>query len=254
MSQKFEELVEIMTKLRAEDGCPWDKQQTHQTLRQYLLEETYEVLESIDQNDLPALKEELGDLLLQVVFHAQIANETNKFDINDVIESIRTKLINRHPNVFGDVIIKTAEEQTINWEKLKKKEGRTSIIEGVPNELPALLKAHRIQAKASTVGFDWTEIKDVWGKVHEELNELKEATSQKNQKHIEEEFGDLLFSLVNLSRFLKVNPEDSLRLTINKFSNRFKKVEKELKKRGKTPHDSTLEEMDAIWDQVKKEE
>ena len=254
MAHKFEELIEIMAKLRAKDGCPWDKKQTHQTLRQYLLEETYEVLESIDQNDLPALKEELGDLLLQVVFHAQIANETNQFDINDVVESIRKKLINRHPNVFGNVVIKTAEEQTVNWEKLKKKEGRTSIIEGVPKELPALLKAHRIQAKASTVGFDWTEIESVWEKVHEELNELKDATSQKNQKNIEEEFGDLLFSLVNLSRFLKVNPEDSLRLTINKFSNRFKKVENELKNRGKSPHDSTLAEMDEIWDQVKKED
>lgn len=254
MLHKFDELVEIMEKLRGENGCPWDKKQTHQTLRQYLLEETYEVLESIDQDDLPALKEELGDLLLQIVFHAQIAREANQFDIDDVIKSIRDKLIYRHPNVFGDVEIKTAEEQTINWEKLKKKEGRTSVIAGVPDELPSLLKAHRIQAKAATVGFDWTEIADVWKKVHEELDELKEAAALKDKKKIEEEFGDLLFSLVNLSRFLKVNPEDSLRQTIAKFSRRFKRVESELKKQGTSPHDSTLAEMDEIWDRIKRED
>jgi len=252
-NQPFIQLVEIMKKLRGKDGCPWDKIQTHQSLRQFLLEETYEVLESIDQNNLPALKEELGDLLLQVVFHAQIANETDQFDINDIINNINKKLIYRHPNVFGDAVIKTAEEQTINWERLKKDEGRESIIEGVPKNLPSLLRAHRIQSKAATVGFDWSEIKDVWEKVDEEFSELKEAISQKNQAKIEEEFGDLLFSLVNLSRFLKVNPEDSLRLTIEKFITRFQKVEKELKNRGKSPEESTLQEMDEIWEKAKRE-
>jgi len=252
-NQPFTELVEIMEKLRRQDGCPWDKEQTHQSLRQFLLEETYEVLESIDQNDLLALKEELGDLLLQVVFHAQIASETDQFNIIDVINSINDKLISRHPNVFGDTVIKTAEEQTINWERLKKDEGRESIIEGVPKNLPSLLRAHRIQSKAATVGFDWSDINDVWEKVNEEFSELKEAISQKNQIKIEEEFGDLLFSLVNISRFLKVNPEDSLRLTIEKFIQRFQKIEKELKNRGKSPEESTLEEMDEIWEKAKKD-
>lgn len=249
----FEELTGIMEKLRGEGGCPWDRKQTHQSLRQYLLEEAYEVLETLDRNDMNALKEELGDLLLQVVFHAQIASENDEFDINDVIDSINKKLIFRHPNVFGDVVIKTAEEQTVNWEKLKKEEGRESTISGVPRELPALLRAHRIQAKAATVGFDWSEIKDVWEKVDEEMEELREATRLKDQQKIDEEMGDLLFSLVNLSRFLHTNPEDALRQTIEKFNDRFQKVEAELKKRGKTPDEATLREMDEIWEEIKKE-
>ncbi len=249
----FEKLIGIMEKLRSDGGCPWDRKQTHRSLRQYLLEETYEVLETLDKNDVSALKEELGDLLLQVVFHAQIASENHEFDINDVMNSINKKLIFRHPNVFGDVEIKTAEEQTVNWEKLKKKEGRGSTISGVPKELPALLRAHRIQAKVATVGFDWSEIKDVWAKVDEEMAELKEATQLKDQQKIDEEMGDLLFSLVNLSRFLHTNPEDALRQTIEKFNDRFQKVETELKKRGKNPDESTLKEMDEIWEDIKKE-
>lgn len=249
----FQELKNIMLKLRGDNGCPWDRKQTHQSLRQFLLEETYEVIEAIDKNDLPSLKEELGDLLLQIVFHAQIAEENDQFDINDVINGINKKLINRHPNVYGESIIETAEQQTINWERLKKDEGRESTIGGIPNLLPALLKAYRMQSKAATVGFDWPDINPVWQKVDEEMAELKEAISEKNQPNIEEEFGDLLFSLVNLSRFLRVNPEDALRQTIEKFKYRFEKIEKELKKRGKSPEESSLEEMDLIWDRIKKE-
>ena len=252
--KEFEELVSIMNRLRQPDGCPWDREQTHKSLRQYLLEETYEVLETLDNEDFPALKEELGDLLLQVVFHAQLAKEEGYFTIEDVVQGISDKLIRRHPNVFGDVVIETAEEQTKNWELLKKKEGRSSAIQGVPKELSALLRAWRIQQKAAQVGFDWDSISDVWAKVDEECTELKEAVETANTDKIEDEFGDVLFALVNLSRFLKINPEDALRRTIGKFSTRFQKVEKELKSRGKSPEESTLKEMDDIWNAIKKEE
>ncbi len=250
----FRELIQIMRKLRGENGCPWDRKQTHQSLRQYLLEETYETLECLDRNDLPCLKEELGDLLLQIVFHAQIASEEGAFDIDDVIRTLNKKLIYRHPNVLGDAVIHTAEEQSRNWELLKREEGRDSLLSGIPRHLPALLRAYRIQSKAATVGFDWDNVRDVWKKVEEEMAELKEAVDQNNAETIEQEFGDLLFSLVNLARFYKVNPEDALRLTIEKFIQRFQKIEKELSRRGKGPENSSLEEMDEIWNQVKKEE
>ncbi|GBE27314.1 MAG TPA: nucleoside triphosphate pyrophosphohydrolase [Bacteroidetes bacterium] len=250
----FDRLVSIMNRLRQPDGCPWDQEQTHRSLRRYLLEETYEVLETLDNEDFSELKEELGDLLLQVVFHAQLAKEEGVFTIEDVIEGINAKLIRRHPNVFGDAVIDTAEEQTRNWELLKKEEGRSSAIQGVPKELPALLRAWRIQQKAAQVGFDWDDIADVWAKVEEELNELKEASQSGNPDEIEAEFGDVLFALVNLSRFLKLNPEDALRRTIRKFRTRFQKVEQELKSRGKSPEDSNLKEMDEIWNLIKKNE
>ncbi len=255
MAQKeFDRLVSIMERLRQPDGCPWDRKQTHQSLRQYLLEETYEVLEALDEEDFPALKEELGDLLLQIVFHAQLAKEEGKFSIEDVVNAISDKLVRRHPNVFGDVVINTAEEQSKNWELLKKKEGRTSAIEGVPKELSALLRAWRIQQKAAQVGFDWDNTADVWAKVEEELAELREAVGSGSRDKIEDEFGDVLFALVNLSRFLKINPEDALRRTVNKFIRRFQQVESTLKERGKSPEDSNLEEMDAIWNEIKKKE
>ena len=249
----FRELVDIMQTLRGDSGCAWDKKQTHTSLRQYLLEETYEVLETIDQNDLVALKNELGDILLQVVFHAQIASENDNFDIDDVIAAISKKLIDRHPNVFGDQIIKTAEEQVGNWERLKRQEGRDSAISGVPRELPALQRALRIQQKASHVGFDWSSVENVWDKVHEEITELQEAAASGDQSKIEEELGDVLFSVANLSRFLKVNPEDALRATIEKFIYRFQRVEEEIKARGKNLEDCTLEEMDEVWDEVKRD-
>ena len=255
MAQKeFDRLVSIMERLRQPDGCPWDRKQTHQSLRQYLLEETYEVLEALDEEDFQALKEELGDLLLQIVFHAQLAKEEGKFSIEDVVNAISDKLVRRHPNVFGDVVINTAEEQSKNWELLKKKEGRTSAIEGVPKELSALLRAWRIQQKAAQVGFDWDNTADVWAKVEEELAELREAVASGSRDKIEDEFGDVLFALVNLSRFLKINPEDALRRTVNKFIRRFQQVESTLKERGKSPEDSNLEEMDAIWNEIKKKE
>ena len=250
----FRELVEIMQTLRGESGCPWDRKQTHKSLRQYLLEETYEVLECIDQNDMEALRQELGDLLLQVVFHGQIASENQDFDIDGIIRAISEKLIARHPNVFGEQVIETAEEQVHNWERLKRLEGRDSVIDGVPKQLPSLLRAHRIQQKASHAGFDWPVVDDVWKKLLEEIEELQQVASGADRHRIEEEFGDVLFSLVNLSRFLKVNPEDALRATIEKFNRRFQKVEERIKAKGKRLEQCSLEEMDAIWEAVKEEE
>ena len=254
IKNEFLTLVEIMEKLRGEKGCPWDREQTYRSLRQYLLEETYEVLELIDEGRYNELKNELGDLLLQVIFQSQIAAEEQRFTIIDVLKNINQKLIHRHPNVFGDTEIRTAEEQTVNWERMKNKENSDrSIIDGVPGQLPALLRAHRIQAKAATVGFDWDDAEGVWNKVEEELEELKQAVIQKDQKKIEEEFGDLLFSLVNLSRFLKVNPEDALRMAVEKFSRRFRELEARIKRQNQSIHEMTLEEMDAVWEKVKKD-
>jgi tetrapyrrole methylase family protein / MazG family protein len=254
IKNSFAKLVEIMAELRSERGCPWDKEQTYESLRQYLLEETFEVLELIDEACYDELKNELGDLLLQVIFQSQIAKEEGRFDIQDVVDNINKKLIYRHPNVFGDTIINTAEEQTVNWEKMKKKENSDrSVIAGVPKQLPALLRAHRIQQKAATVGFDWKNTLPVFEKVEEELNELKQAIKNKNTKEIEEEIGDLLFTIVNLSRFIHVNPEDSLRLSINKFVDRFKKMEKKIKETNQTFEGMSLKEMDKIWDEIKDE-
>jgi len=254
IKDEFLTLVEIMEKLRGEKGCPWDREQTYRSLRQYLLEETYEVLELIDEGRYNELKNELGDLLLQVIFQSQIAAEEQRFTIIDVLKNINQKLIHRHPNVFGDTEIRTAEEQPVNWERMKNKENSDrSIIDGVPGQLPALLRAHRIQAKAATVGFDWDDADGVWNKVEEELEELKQAVIQKDQKKIEEEFGDLLFTLVNLSRFLKVNPEDALRMSVEKFSRRFRELEARIKRQNQSIHEMTLEEMDAVWEKVKKD-
>lgn len=254
IGEKFEKLVHIMTELRSDNGCPWDKEQTHVTLTQYLLEEAYEVLESIDENNDTALKEELGDLLLQVVFHAQIASEKNTFDIAKVIDAITDKLVRRHPNVFGDVKIKTAEERSINWEKLKKQEGKESILDGVPKALSALLRAKRLQQKASTVGFDWPVEEPVWQKILEEIDELKIAHQKESKERVEEEFGDLLFSLVNISRFLKINPEDALRKTSEKFITRFKNMEREFTLKGEEISEATLEELDVAWEKQKENE
>ena len=251
----FEELVAIMARLRAEDGCPWDREQTHKSLRQHLLEEAYEVIEAIDLDDYEHLKSELGDLLLQVVFHAQMASEENRFAIGDVIESINEKLIRRHPHVFGDEKIETAAEQVVAWEKSKlTKEGKKSAIDGVPKQLPALLRAYRMQGKAAAVGFDWPTIDPVWKKFDEEVDELKEAITRGDKSHIEEELGDLLFTIVNISRFLKANPEDALRGTIEKFERRFKQVEAAISAQGRSIADASLEEMDEIWDAVKAHE
>jgi len=253
IGQNFEKLVNIMSKLRDKDGCPWDREQTHESLKPYLLEEAYEVLEALDHESDDELREELGDLLLQVIFHSQIADEEKRFSILEVLENINDKLTRRHPHVFGDVNIETAEEQRVHWEKLKKNEGKESVIDGVPKNLPSLLKAHRTQQKASTVGFDWEKQEQVWKKINEEIRELKEAIQSNNSSAISEEFGDLLFALVNLSRFLKVNPEESLRQATKKFNTRFRKVEQTMKQEGKSLKDATLEEMDAVWNRIKTE-
>jgi tetrapyrrole methylase family protein / MazG family protein len=251
--QAFSELVGIMARLRGPDGCPWDREQTHEKLKPYILEEAYEVLEALDGKVDAELAEELGDLLLQVVFHAQLASEERRFDIQDVIRILNEKLVRRHPHVFGDVVIHDAESQRVHWEGLKKKEGKTSVLQGVPVALPALLRAHRIQQKASTVGFDWGKPEPVWAKVNEEMRELVEADRANDHDAVNEEFGDLLFALVNLSRFLKVNPEDSLRLAVEKFINRFQKVESVMKSEGKDMKEATLDEMDEVWNRVKAE-
>ncbi|MBN1352502.1 nucleoside triphosphate pyrophosphohydrolase [candidate division KSB1 bacterium] len=251
-NSEFQKLVEIMRTLRGKDGCPWDKEQTHSSLRQYLLEEAHEVLEALDDGNDEELRIELGDLLLQIVFHAQIASEAGKFAIGDVIRAINEKLIRRHPHVFGDKKIQTSEQQTVNWEKIKKLEGKKSVLDGVPRTLSALLRAHRIQHKAAHVGFDWQKAEDVWKKVEEEMKELTEVVAEKDQSKIESEFGDLLFALVNYSRFICVNPEDALGRTIAKFTSRFKYIEAKLRKSGKSIDMASFEEMDQLWEESKK--
>jgi tetrapyrrole methylase family protein/MazG family protein len=255
-NDRFGELVQIMARLRGENGCPWDREQTHASIKPYLLEETYEVLESIDENDPAKLEEELGDLALQVVFHAQMADEAGLFTIADVLRGINEKLRRRHPHIFGDVKADTAQEVLFNWEQIKKLErekaqGRASVLDGVPRELPALLRAHRLQEKASRVGFDWNEARQVFQKVEEELAELRAAMESEQPDRMEAELGDLLFSLVNLGRFIAVNPEDALRKTIARFIARFQYIEEELARRGTAPGQVTLEEMDALWAEAK---
>ena len=249
---EFDEFVNIVRRLRKD--CPWDRIQTHLSLRRCLLEETYEVLEAIDEGNMQELKKELGDILLQVVFHSNIAEENEDFTLSEVIRSETNKLIERHPHVFGDVQVRDSEEVKKNWEKLKKKEGRNSVIDGIPEELPALLKAYRIQEKASKVGFDWKDEKPVFDKIIEEINELRNnIDTGKPVKEIENEFGDVLFSIVNYSRFLKINPEDALRRTIKKFRERFQKIEKYAEENNRVLDEMTLEEMDEIWNKAKAE-
>lgn len=250
--KKFEKLVEIMAALRAEKGCPWDKEQTHQSLRPYLIEETYEVLESLDEGNMQELSKELGDLLLQIIFHAQIGRENQTFDIDAIIDGITEKLIARHPHVFGDVQINSAAEQSVHWEKLKKNEGKKSVIDGVPKNMPALRRAQRLQQKASTVGFDWPDINGVWRKLEEEIEELKQAVRLGRQDEIEDEFGDVLFATVNLARFINANAEDCLRSTIQKFIFRFQYMEKYFSNQGKDIGDISLDDMEAKWQEAKR--
>ena len=247
----IDELILIIKKLRAPDGCDWDKKQTHQSLTPYLLEETYEVIEAIENNDFNGLKEELGDLLLHVLFQAELSDEKNKFNIQDSINSLCQKLINRHPHIFYNKDDPRWEKN--NWEESKQKEKkRESILDGIPIALPSLHKARRIQEKASSVGFDWNNIKQVVEKVDEEIQELKDAIH--DDKNIDEEFGDVLFSIVNLSRHLNINPESSLDKAISKFSFRFKKIESDLKKKNIKMQDLSLAELDNIWNQNKQKE
>jgi MazG family protein len=248
-NNEFTRFVEITKKLRKE--CPWDKEQTHASIRHSLIEEAYEVVEAIDHNNLDDLRKELGDLLLHVVFHANIAEEQNEFTLAQVIDGITDKLIYRHPHVFSDTKVESTHHIIQNWEKLKKGEGRESLMDGVPKEMPALLRAHRLTDKASKVGFDWEKKEDAWKKVDEEMRELHHAIETGNAENTEAEFGDLLFALVNYSRFINVNPENALRQTVSKFITRFQYIEKRLKEMGKDIHSSTLEEMDKLWNEAK---
>ncbi|PKP14130.1 MAG: nucleoside triphosphate pyrophosphohydrolase [Bacteroidetes bacterium HGW-Bacteroidetes-3] len=246
----FGRLLDIMDELRLK--CPWDKKQTFESLRHLTIEETYELGDAILDNDLPEIKKELGDLLLHLVFYAKIGSETNDFDIADVANSISEKLIHRHPHIYGDVVVKDDEEVKQNWEKLKLKEGKTSVLEGVPKALPAMVKASRIQEKVAGVGFDWEKPAQVWEKVQEELNELNAELVKGNTDKIESEFGDVLFSLVNYARFIKVNPENALERTNKKFIGRFQFLESEASKLNKSLHDMSLAEMDVFWNEAKK--
>jgi XTP/dITP diphosphohydrolase len=255
MEQKvaaFQKLLEIMDELRAK--CPWDKKQTIASLRYLTIEETYELSESILQNDMDSLKKELGDLMLHLVFYSKIASETNSFDIGDVLESITEKLIHRHPHIFGDVVVKDAREVHDNWERIKLREkGNKSVLSGVPAGLPAMVKAYRIQEKASGVGFDWEKPEQVWEKVLEELNELKEMVETKaTHKRKEDELGDLIFAIVNYARFIDVNPEDALEGTNRKFMKRFRHLEESAGELKKPLHEMTLAEMDVYWNEAKK--
>ena len=251
----FHKLVSLFARLRAPGGCPWDRAQDHRSLKPYLIEEAYEVVEAIEENNHDKLKEELGDLLGQIIFHAQIATENGKFDIQGVIAGQLEKMTRRHPHIFGKTKVRDAADVLLNWEEIKyreKKKDRPSALDGVPKQLPALLKAHRIQDKASRLGFDWEHIDGAFAKLEEELQEFSRAYAGGRKKEIQDELGDILFTLVNLARFLSIDPEDALRGTIDKFSKRFQHIEGNLKKHGKSFKEVSLDEMEALWQQSKK--
>tara|TARA_R110002126_G_scaffold171637_1_gene320399 strand:+ start:1363 stop:2136 length:774 start_codon:yes stop_codon:yes gene_type:complete len=247
--QAFDRLLTIMDELRAQ--CPWDKKQTMQTLRHLTIEETYELGDAILDNDLEEIKKELGDVLLHIVFYAKIGSETKHFDIADVANDICEKLINRHPHIYADVVVENEEEVKQNWEKIKLKEGKKSVLEGVPNGLPSLVKANRIQDKVAGVGFDWEKPEQVWEKVQEELEEFQDEVKKGNIDAMESEFGDVLFSMVNYARFLNINPENALERTNKKFIKRFQYLENKAKEQGKALKDMTLSEMDVFWEEAK---
>jgi tetrapyrrole methylase family protein/MazG family protein len=271
MSKSFDDLVQLMARLRAPDGCPWDRKQTHESLKPYLVEEAYEVLEAIDHTDTARLREELGDVLLQVLFHAQIGSEHDAFSVDDIIGSLAEKLIRRHPHVFG-----TPEQQQealdandvkIRWEQIKRNEREqkgedSSALEGVPKTLPALLRAYQVQVRASRVGFDWPDLVPALGKLEEELQEFRDAMAActaaapaalpSAKEHLESELGDVLFTMVNISRFLKINPEEALRKTINRFIDRFQSIETQAAASGRSMSEMTLREMDDLWEEAKR--
>jgi tetrapyrrole methylase family protein/MazG family protein len=253
----FDKLVEVVAALRGKRGCPWDKAQTHETLKSDLLEETYEVLEAIDSGDPDKLREELGDLLMQVMLHSQIASEEDLFNAYDVVRTITEKLIRRHPHVFGDVHVSSPQEALSNWEAIKRSEEgyqeRCSILDGIPAGLPSLLRARKLQGRASRVGFDWGKAEEVLPKIEEEIQELKRAIASTQHREIEEEIGDLLFATVNLARLLQVEPEEALRKANEKFIRRFKELERRAKAQGRELREMSLNEMDEIWDQIKED-
>jgi XTP/dITP diphosphohydrolase len=248
----FLRLLKIMDELR--EQCPWDKKQTLESIRHLTIEETFELSDAILKNDLTEIKKELGDILLHIVFYSRIASETNAFNIKDVMDSLCEKLIYRHPHIYGDVKAESPEQVSQNWEQLKQKEkgGNISVLSGVPNSMPALLKAYRIQEKARAVGFDWENPEEVYGKVKEELDEFEAEIKNKNKANAEKEFGDVLFSLINYARFLNINPEDALEQTNKKFISRFAYMENKVKEQGKQIADCKLAELDVYWNEAKK--
>ena len=247
----FNRLIQIMENLR--EKCPWDKKQTIHTLRQQTIEETYELADAITDKDWNGIKEELGDLLLHVIFYAKIGLEENKFTLQEVIDGICEKLIKRHPHIYGDVKVENEDDVKKNWEQIKLSEGKKSVLSGVPKSLPAMVKAMRIQEKAKQVGFEWATKEQVWEKVEEEKLELLEAVASGEKEHIEEEAGDLFFSVINYVRFLKVDAENALELTNKKFINRFRRLEEIVQERGKDLSEMSLSEMDAIWNDIKRQ-
>ena len=254
----FEGLIEIMKKLRGPGGCPWDREQSKESLKPYVIEEAYEVVEAIDGGDISELKEELGDLLLQVVFLSELSDEAGHFKIDDVIAAISEKLVRRHPHVFGEGNSETAEEVLKSWASIKvdekKEKGKSSVLEGVPYQMPALLRAHRIAEKAARVGFDWSHIDEVFKKLEEELGEFEEAIASKDVRKVEDELGDVMFALVNISRFVEVNPEEALKKTIRKFVSRFNYIEEGLERGGIDIREASIEEMERLWGEAKKSE
>jgi MazG family protein len=252
--RSFDELFHLMQRLRGPDGCPWDRKQTLPDLKPFVIEEAYEVVDAIDRDDRAALKEEIGDMLLEAVFIAEITREEGTFDIYDSITAIHDKLVRRHPHVFGDVEADDAEQVLVNWEKLKSEERKAEnkgVLSGVPASLPALLKASRLTEKAARVGFDWRRTEDVFEKLEEEVGELREAIASGGQEQVQEELGDLLFTIVNAARKLNVNPEEALQSTNRKFARRFASMEAEVHQSGRNIDQLSLEEMDSLWDRAK---
>jgi MazG family protein len=249
-NQAFSRLVKIMDELR--EKCPWDKKQTIETLRHLTIEETYELADAISESDWKGIKEELGDLMLHIVFYAKIGTEKNEFTLQEVLNGVCEKLISRHPHIYGDVVVNSEEDVKQNWEKLKLKEGKKSVLGGVPKSLPSMVKAIRLQEKSKQVGFEWDNTQQVWKKVEEEMNELREAVDEGKQDSIEDELGDVFFSLVNLARFLRVDAENALERTNKKFISRFTRMEEAAATQNRFLHDMSLEEMDALWNEIKK--
>ena len=258
MSSHLNELIQIMARLRAPGGCPWDHEQTHKTLIPFLIEEAYEVIDAIESGNPTHLREELGDLLLQVVFHAQIAQDDKRFTIEDVAQGIAEKLIRRHPHVFADATVSGADEVTRNWDTIKKEEKKNqvaeSVLDSIPKSAPALFQAYELGKKTSKESFDWDHVEDVMAKIEEEVAELKEALKQNNSKEIQSEMGDIFFAISNLSRHLQINPEEALRGTNNRFRKRYLAMEKKLEIRGQKMKDLSTEEKNNLWEEVKKEQ
>jgi tetrapyrrole methylase family protein / MazG family protein len=261
LSSNFKDLIGIMKKLRSDEGCPWDKEQTHESLKSCLIEEVYEIVDAVDSRDSEQLKEELADLFFLIIFYCKIADDSKNFDINNVLEVCLDKMTRRHPHVFGDKTADDASEALSRWNEIKRKEaeakqggktnGNKSIVDNIPKHMPALQKAQKLQKKVARVGFDWEVIEDVIAKVHEELEEVKDAINSNEREHIAEEIGDLLFAVVNLSRFLKLDSEDLLRKSISKFIGRFKKVEMHVASAGRKIEECSLKELDDIWNKIK---